>query len=561
MKYYLYGAAIQGIQDFIFKTNELKEIAENSETVENICTKMFDKLIAQKYNLKTDVSDEEFEKAYKKLLKEIGAEKIIAAAGNVKYIFSKLEDCEHAVMNFPRMVMTAAPGITISQAVEVFEDSNTDFGTTVNNLEKKLRWKRNCIAPSLTAGLLGMKRDPKTGLPKFDIKTSIDTSVRTKKLRGLCKKSFGFLPEHKEIAYNIEGITDKNDWIAIIHADGNSLGQVVQKVGHKKDEYREFSVQLDQATIQSANDAYDAVKDKFDGKEVIPIRPVVLGGDDMTVIIRGDLAIDYVTKYIKAFEENTREKIGRIIKDNNVFDDGTDCLSACAGVAFIKSSYPFYYGYDLAEALCGEAKKVAKSGLEKNHAVKSCLMFHKVQDSFVTSYSDIVKRELCPRLKPDGSLNNPPKKEDGKPSQSPQGENHEKPFELFTLKFGPYYIDMQNLDKGYQTIGWLKERANRLDLFDGVKTGIRQWLTLLHDGNGRASQHLKRLKEINKDVEENGLKASDLIDDLTTELKREIRSYEATGVQIKHQTSVAAEDCLTLYTIKNQETNEKDEQK
>lgn len=199
MKYYLYGAAIQGIQSFIFQTNELKEIAENSETVENICTKMFDKLIAQKYNLKTDVSDEEFEKAYKKLLKEIGAEKIIAAAGNVKYIFNKLEDCEHAVMNFPRMVMTAAPGITISQAVEVFEDSNTDFGTIVDSLEKKLRWKRNCIAPSLTAGLLGMKRDPKTGLPKFDIKTSIDTSVRTKKLRGLCKKSFGFLPEHKEM--------------------------------------------------------------------------------------------------------------------------------------------------------------------------------------------------------------------------------------------------------------------------------------------------------------------------------------------------------------------------
>lgn len=562
MKYYLYGAAIQGIQSFIFQTNELKEIAENSETVENICTKMFDKLIAQKYNLKTDGSDEEFEKSYKKLLKEIGAEKIIAAAGNVKYIFSKLDDCEHAVINFPRMVMTAAPGITISQAVEVFEDSNTDFGTIVNNLEKKLRWKRNCIAPSLTAGLLGMKRDPKTGQPiLIDTKTSIDYFIPPKKLRGLCQKSFGFLPEHKEIAYNVEDITDKNDWIAIIHADGNSLGQVVQKVGHKKDEYREFSEQLDQATIQSANDAYDTIKKHFDGKKVIPIRPVVLGGDDMTVIIRGDLAIDYVTEYIKAFEENTRKKIGRIIKDNNVFDDGTDCLSACAGVAFIKSSYPFYYGYDLAENLCSEAKKVAKSGLEKNHAVKSCLMFHKVQDSFVTKYSDIVKRELSPRLKPDGSPNNPPQKEDGKPSQSPQGETQEKPFDQFTLKFGPYYIDEQDVDKGYQSIGWLKERADRLDLFDGVKTGIRQWLTLLHDGNGRASQHLKRLKEINKDVKENGLKASDLIDDLTNELKREIRTYEATGVRIKYQTSVAAEDCLTLYTIKNQETNEKDEQK
>lgn len=517
---YLYGAAIQGIQSFIFQTNELKKIADNSELVENICTKMFDKLIAQKHNLKTDVDDKEFEETYKKLLKEIGAEKIIAAAGNVKYIFSKLEDCEYAVMHFPRMVMTTAPGITISQAVEVFDDNDKDFGTIVNNLEKKLRWKRNCIAPSLTAGLLGMKRDPKTGLPKLDIKTSIDISVRTKKLRGLCKKSFGFLPEHKEIAYDIEYITDKNDWIAIIHADGNSLGQVVQKVGHKKDEYREFSEQLDKATIQSANDAYKAVEVQFKDKKIIPIRPVVLGGDDMTVIIRGDLAIDYVTAYIKAFEENTREKIGRIITDNKVFNDGTDCLSACAGVAFIKSSYPFYYGYNLAEGLCSEAKKVAKSGLEKNHAVKSCLMFHKVQDSFVTRYDDIVKRELTPKDGP-------------------------------SLKFGPYFIREEdlstgNLPEGCMTIDQLSKLVSEIDNYEGVKTGIRQWLTLLHAGNGRAPQHLDRLKKVNEErygKEKDAVKK--LIEDLT---------------EPKHG-AVAAEDCLTLYTIKNQETNEKDEQK
>ena len=38
---YLYGAAVQGIQGFIFQTNKLREIVGASELVEEICTDMF----------------------------------------------------------------------------------------------------------------------------------------------------------------------------------------------------------------------------------------------------------------------------------------------------------------------------------------------------------------------------------------------------------------------------------------------------------------------------------------------------------------------------------------
>ena len=36
MEKYLYGAAVQGIQNFIFQTNELKDIVGASELVEDI---------------------------------------------------------------------------------------------------------------------------------------------------------------------------------------------------------------------------------------------------------------------------------------------------------------------------------------------------------------------------------------------------------------------------------------------------------------------------------------------------------------------------------------------
>jgi hypothetical protein len=38
---WLYGAAVQGIQGFIYQTNELKDIIGASELVEEICTLEF----------------------------------------------------------------------------------------------------------------------------------------------------------------------------------------------------------------------------------------------------------------------------------------------------------------------------------------------------------------------------------------------------------------------------------------------------------------------------------------------------------------------------------------
>ena len=97
MSRYLYGAAVQGIQDFIFKTNELKHIIGASELVEQICTKAFD----------------EYAKP---------GESVVRAAGNIKVIFDNEEDCRNAVREFPKKVMTMAPGITISQAVVPLDD-------------------------------------------------------------------------------------------------------------------------------------------------------------------------------------------------------------------------------------------------------------------------------------------------------------------------------------------------------------------------------------------------------------------------------------------------------
>lgn len=503
MEKYLYGAAVQGIQSFIFKTNELKDIAGASELVENICTKSFEAL------LKSIIDDG------RKNLDEV-AEKVISAAGNIKYVLKNRNVCARIVRQFPKKVMLEAPGITISQAVVKYENDE-DFGKAVQCLEEKLREERNRPRSSVTAGLLGMERCRQTGLPVVGMEKDdfIDAATLAKhnanNTRKLCAKSF-YGDSHTPIpdgcvAYNISEITGKNDWIAIIHADGNGLGQIVRKIGQKKDVYKVFSEKLDEATVASAKEAYETLAKgsdwEYGGR--IPIRPVVLGGDDMTVIIRGDLAIAYTEAYLKAFEKNTGQKLGKILEESKVFPDGRTWLTACAGVAFVKSSFPFYYAYDLAEELCTEAK--VRSGRKL-----SCLMFHKVQDSFITKYKDIVDRELT--LKP--SVENAPA----------------------SLQYGPYFID--HAPEEYLTINQLVKYTNALSSQEGVHTGLRQWLTLLKEGSGRSSQHLKRLKQNCRSNEE----VKPLIDALSC---------------VRHNNAVAAGDCLTLYTILFQETISKEE--
>ena len=489
MTKYLYGAAVQGIQDFIFQTNELKDIVGASELVEEICTEAF----------------EEFAKA---------GESIVRAAGNIKHIYSDSEAdkavMENAVRNFPKIVMQKAPGITVSQAVVVIKNENEKdwFKNAVDELEQKLKVQRNKPLQSQTLGFLGTKRSPKTGRPVWGDGAGelIDEAVA--KMREcvseghyrLCESCFGAQNLSERIAYNINDITLKNDWIAVIHADGNGLGNIIRTIGDDHKTLQKFSKKLNDVTIESAKSAYKEICYNFpDG--FIPIRPIVVGGDDFTVICRADFALKYVNEYLVAFETKTQNLISDLKKDNETLcKSGIDKLTACAGIAYIKSSFPFHYGYHLAEKLCEYAKNVSR----KN----SCLMFHKVQDSFVENFKTIVDREL--------------KIDD---SQS--------------FAFGPYFA--KEAETNYWKVSDVIEIKRKLSDEEGnkVKSAIRQFIGLLKAGDGRNSSKKRRLLDI---VRKNNRDLLDDVINITDGLTRNGVHY------------YPAYDILSLLSVENQVT-------
>lgn len=459
---YLYGASVQGIQEFIFQTNRLKEIAGASELVEEICTTQFAQLLYDDRAI-------DYQTAKKKLVED--DRMIIFAAGNIKCVFAERKECEAVVLSFPRLVSGYAPGITISQAVVEF-DGDTDFSVAVAKLEERLKVQRNKPVKNVTQGAMGVLRSRQNGKPvvyahkgdfldaatlakcKYFIEDADGAKLVSRRTtQNLCLKALGQRMSDRQIAYDNTTMTGKNDWLAIIHADGNGMGQVVQEVGKTPDKFKTFSVELDNATTSASVAATKYVQEKYSLSviENFPIRPIVLGGDDLTVICRADIAIDFTQKFMQEFEKETQSRLGRM-------------LTVCAGISYVKSSFPFHFAYKLAEELCGQAKKDAKSKVEAGAFAHSCLMFHKVQDSLFSDYASLEARELSPQKN-------------------------------ISFKFGPYYLAPElsrwTVDNLNDAVAGLESREG-----NAVKSHLRQWLSALHSNPDGAKQALDRLKSM-----------------------------------------------------------------
>ncbi|MGH2732445.1 MAG: Cas10/Cmr2 second palm domain-containing protein [Actinomycetota bacterium] len=81
----------------------------------------------------------------------------------------------------------------------------------------------------------------------------------------------------------------------------------------------------------------------------LPIRPVLLGGDDLTFICDGRIALDLARSALEVFQGTDIASLGGRI-------------GASAGVAIVKSHAPFARAYQLAESLCRNAKKLLANG-------------------------------------------------------------------------------------------------------------------------------------------------------------------------------------------------------
>lgn len=217
-------------------------------------------------------------------------------------------------------------------------------------------------------------------------------------------------------------VTDSGDYtflskVAVIHIDGNGVGGIMKELNSSKDRVapgvfkakvgcdrddpdalrrflRAVNRHLDDAVTLAFAAAWTRIAelsrhdDDRAGRRhtAIPVVPVILGGDDVTVITSGDYALPFAAAYLRYYEEATRsDPILRYLTPPEGQDTGP--MTAAAGVAIVKRNFPFHIAYELAEKLVDRAKKVGKT----TQPPCSTLDYHVLFDTTVLDASEILR--------------------------------------------------------------------------------------------------------------------------------------------------------------------------
>ena len=223
-----------------------------------------------------------------------------------------------------------------------------------------------------------------------------------------------------------ENVKNMLSSVGVVHIDGNGVGAImrdlgcahraVQKVGvstTSDEETTEESKGL-QSFIMEVNRRLDnVVKDaialswyyvqELTPDTVVPIVPVLVGGDDVTVYTDGRYAIPFAEAYIHHYEKLTKDddllsvlaivaggkKTDAPERDQFEIDDyiiqNPGPLTASAGVAIVGRNFPFHIAYDLAEELVERGKKLGK---KPGTVPCSTINFHVLRDATVLDPED-----------------------------------------------------------------------------------------------------------------------------------------------------------------------------
>lgn len=505
MSTYLYSAEVYQIQSYIFQTRKLTQVIGASEWVEYICQDFFRELMGDSYKPEN---------------------KILSAAGKFQYLFESEDSelCAQVVKNTPKLLAELVPDIKFVQSVvEVAKNLESRH---IQRSQWLLDQAKNKQGSRVDPHFMMSERTPQTGqavllwekdplketnrdlyqkiknkLPKIDRLQLSKELVAVQKNRLFEK----FLKEDVDKLFPVnEGdkqnmpfpnefqdlLRNPEDWMAVVHIDGNGMGKIIQNATARISESNqeklknflgEFSNTIEEITILATRTAFfevvydiyekevdQAEKDKKDTSKIkLAFRPVILGGDDTTFVIRGNLALNFTHSYLRNFEKLSRELLGKLA-DTYKLEDLKNGLTACAGISYIKYNYPFRYGVDLANSLCKHAKNTRKQ--VKRGRPSSALMFHRVQSSFIEDYSSIVQRELT--------------------------VTHEGKDCRFDA--GPYFL---RTVEGYPTLDRLKRELGDFMESDAPKAGVRGWLKELYHDYSASLQLIKRVARNNPEYD------------------------------------------------------------
>jgi hypothetical protein len=272
-------------------------------------------------------------------------------------------------------------------------------------------------------------------------------------------------------------------YIAVVHTDGNRMGKRITNFGKTAtdnrdwiDKMRRLSKSIHETNLavlkntlevlsnHIKNDTFTAsngetfeltkIKEKNGNiKTYFPMRPLIFGGDDLTFICDARISLAFTALYLK--ELLKKDETGKFKYE---LKDG-EPLYARAGIAIVKSHYPFSRAYNLAEEL-GKSAKEPINKIDSETKKVAAIDWHVAMSGLLGDLEEIRKREYTV---PEGSLNMRPLSIE----RSDEWQTYEV-FEKITT-------DFQNSED------W-KDKRNKIkafrDVLRGGKKQVEKFLTL-----------------------------------------------------------------------------------
>lgn len=411
-----------GNQNYIFSTNKLKENIGASELTYQSGTFWVLEAIAEITNRVKPIYTSKFPNNLRNYLlnpslnlpiedNKSKVEVIVATSGKALLIVKEEADVKKIIKTVSRRALQEAPGLDISGVFIEFDWNKYKLGelnakvhklyeqARSQNLNRAARFSRlpiadSCQTSGLPASVLERVRGEEIAYSRMAASKNQYAATGIRRLLTLSDE------DDNQLLANIERLERRSEegWLAVIHADGNGLGEIFlkfdQHIGTTNpsdnrdyiNKLRNFSIALDICT----ENAFNAALLELPGNPK-PIVPLIVGGDDLTVVCDGTRALKFTHTFLTEFEAETQksqEGVGPVLAEVAEKALGVGRLSACAGVAIIKPHFPFSVAYDLAADLMKVAKTVKTKVTQANstdHQSKpypcSALDFHVVYDS------------------------------------------------------------------------------------------------------------------------------------------------------------------------------------
>ncbi len=430
---YLFCFAAKSLQSYIMRGGKLRDMVGATSLIDKLSDKEWiSKWLKENHGFVEVTSDKGESKADPP---PNGFRILQAAAGSARLEFFEKAHAEAVATLWPLWCHAWAPDLEVVQHLEAWDGKS--YGQISRTTGEQLERKRNFPAPCMPEAGPFAKRAPRAGEPAVEVdyaaeKELIDLASKRKRqereaLRNAeqlppVARAFGF-EKADQLPDDFEQVSGGNAYLAVIHADGNGLGQMflrvgqaLEKLGPERDKealalFRYLSeVVVARGTQVAADAAMSAVRRQIDetvkeqkaqaqehpeefGQRKVPRRPeawpfapVVLAGDDVTVVCRADLGLPFTTAFLQTFRAEMRKRL-KWLRDNQFPSDADEAenlrvydglwrklkeepgieeaipeeLSAGAGIVFCTDHYPFALAYELCEDLARRSKGTAKN--------------------------------------------------------------------------------------------------------------------------------------------------------------------------------------------------------